>query len=143
MTDRLHVTINTIIHATEDGSRIIENFGEFFGIEQDQIMLQNLTGHFDNPITMISIKLTKKDAKEFLTRLIKLLSQSQIEEILEDMENRIENSTLHIRLSKQDFMKRKIGFREKDSIKIKISTPVYNKKDKVQIFSKLFESHLN
>ncbi|MDX1596532.1 MAG: RNA-binding domain-containing protein [Nitrosopumilaceae archaeon] len=143
MNERLQITVSTIIHATEDDTKIIESFEEFFGLNQKQIMLQKLTGHFDNPIIMVTIKLTKKTAREFLNRLNKLLSKSQIEEISEGIEDRIENSTLHIRLSKQDFIKRKIEFREKDSIKIKISTPVYNKKDRVEIFSNLFLSHLN
>ena len=143
MNERLQITVSTIIHATEDDTKIIESFEEFFGLNQKQIMLQKLTGHFDNPIIMVTIKLTKKTAREFLNRLNKLLSKSQIEEISEGIEDRIENSTLHIRLSKQDFIKRKIEFREKDSIKIKISTPVYNKKDRVEIFSNLFSSHLN
>ena len=143
MTDRLQITINAIIHATEDSSKFMENFEEYFEIDQKQIILQKLTGHFDNPIIMITIKLTKNMAKKFLTKLVTLLSKSQIKEILEGIEDRIENSTLHIRLSKQDFIKRKIEFREKDSIKIKISTPIYNKKNRVEIFSNLFESHLN
>ena len=143
MNERLQITVSTIIHATEDDTKIIESFEEFFGLNQKQIMFQKLTGHFDNPIIMVTIKLTKKTAREFLNRLNKLLSKSQIEEISEGIEDRIENSTLHIRLSKQDFIKRKIEFREKDSIKIKISTPVYNKKDRVEIFSNLFSSHLN
>jgi len=139
MANKLQVTIDVIIHATEDISKFITCFEEFFFLEKERISMQNLMGHYDNPITIIRTKLTKKEAQEFLNGLIKILTNTQINEILDDLENRIDNSTLHLRLNKQDFIKGKIGFREKDALKIKISTPVYNKKDKLEIFSKMFQ----
>jgi hypothetical protein len=30
-------------------------------------------------------------------------------------------------------------FKEKDAIKVKIHTPIYNKKDTIKIFSKIFQ----
>ncbi len=138
MANKLQVTIDVIIHATEDISKFITSFEEFFFLEQEKFSIQNLTGHYDNPITIIRAKIDKKEAQVFLSRLIKQLTKEQIDEILEDLEKRIDNSTLHLRLNKQDFIKGKIEFREKDPLKIKISTPIYNKKDKLEIFSKIF-----
>lgn len=140
MKNKLQVTINVIIHATEDTSKFMGSFEEVFDLNQDKMIIQNLTGHFDNPITMINVKLIKKEAQEFLDRLTRLLSDTQINEILEDLENRTDNSTLYIRLNKQSFIKGKIEFREKDPIKIKISTPIYNKKEKSQIFTKILQT---
>lgn len=143
MANKLQVTIDVIVHATEDISKFMTSFEETFSLKQDTFSMQNLTGHYDNPITIIRTKLDKKEAQEFLRRLIKLLTKTQINEILDDMEDRIDNSTLHLRLNKQDFIKGKIEFREKDALKIKVSTPIYNKKDKLVIFSKIFEGQLN
>lgn len=140
MKNKLQVTINVIIHATEDTSKFMGSFEEVFDLNQDKMIIQNLTGHFDNPITMINVKLIKKEAQEFLDRLTRLLSDTQINEIIEDLENRTDNSTLYIRLNKQSFIKGKIEFREKDPIKIKISTPIYNKKEKSQIFTKILQT---
>jgi RNA binding exosome subunit len=44
-----------------------------------------------------------------------------------------------MRFDKQDFIKGNLMFKEKDAIKVKIHTPVYNKKDTVKIFSKIFQ----
>lgn len=140
MKNKLQVTINVIIHATEDTSKFMGSFEEVFDLNQDKMIIQNLTGHFDNPITMINVKLIKKEAQEFLDKLTRLLSDTQINEIIEDLENRTDNSTLYIRLNKQSFIKGKIEFREKDPIKIKISTPIYNKKEKSQIFTKILQT---
>ena len=60
MANKLQVTIEVIIHATEDISKFITCFEEFFSLEQERFSIQNLTGHYDNPITIIRTKLIKK-----------------------------------------------------------------------------------
>jgi len=136
---KLEVTINVIIHATEDVSKFLVVFEEIFGLSKDQFFIQNLAGHYDNPITVMKIKLLKKDAKNFVETLMKMLNDQQRTELFENMGERIENSTLHIRLDKQEFVNGKIVFKQKDAIKLKISTPIYRKEDKVKTFRDLLE----
>ncbi len=135
MINRLQVTIGIIIHATEDSSKLITSFEKIFGLAEDDFMIQHLTGHYENPIILMTSKMVKKQANEFLRKLLSFFSKDQLEEIINDLENRVDNSTLHIRLNKQELIKGKIDFKEKDPIKLKISTPVYNKKDTRKIFS--------
>ena len=61
--------------------------------------------------------------------------------IIEEIEERTQDSRLHIRLSKQDLINGKISFQEQDTIKIKIHTPIYNKKNTVKIFSEILSSY--
>ena len=71
MADKLEVTIEVIVHATEDVDKILESFFEHFGIETDSFSKENLTGHYDNPIILLRAKFKKKEAKKILEKLKK------------------------------------------------------------------------
>ena len=137
---KLEVTIDVIVHATEDNSKFFEAFSEMFGLDKEIFSITELKGHFDNPITIISGKITKKSALEFLDKLLILLSNDQKNEIIQEIEERTVDSTLHIRLNKQEFVQGRIAFKEKDAIKLKIQTPIYNKKDTLKVFSEIFRN---
>ena len=137
---KLEVTIDVIVHATEDNSKFFEAFSEMFGLDKEIFSITELKGHFDNPITIISAKITKKSALEFLDKLLILLSNDQKNEIIQEIEERTVDSTLHIRLNKQEFVQGRIAFKEKDAIKLKIQTPIYNKKDTLKVFSEIFRN---
>ncbi len=98
MANKIEVTIDVIIHATEDISKFFNIFEEIFGLKKEEFSLQNLTGHFDNPITLLNAKITKKSANNFVNILVSKMSQEQIEQIIENIEERLENSNLHLRL---------------------------------------------
>ena len=136
---KLEVTIDVIIHATEDIEKFYECFREMFGLEKEVFSISQVIGHFDNPIITIRAKITKKEALKFLDKFLEKISESQRNEIIAQIEERTENSTLHLRLDKQKFIQGDIEFREKEAIKLKIHTPVYNKKDTVKVFSEIFQ----
>ncbi|MFB5603573.1 MAG: RNA-binding domain-containing protein [Candidatus Nitrosomaritimum aestuariumsis] len=136
---KLEVTIDVIIHATEDIEKFYEGFSEMFELEKDIFSVSQVIGHFDNPIITIRAKITKKEALGFLAKFLEKISENQKNEIIEHIEERTENSTLYIRFDKQMFIQGKIEFREKEAIRLKIHTPVYNKKDTVKVFSEIFQ----
>lgn len=137
---KLEVTIDVIVHATEDINKFYVSFSEMFGLEKDDFQISYVTGHYDNPITTIRAKLTKKDASKFLAKFLENISNNQRKEIIDNIEERIENSTLYLRLDKQGFIQGKIAFREKEAIRLKIHTPIYNKKETVKVFSEMFQN---
>ncbi len=139
MDNKLQVTIDIIIHATEDISKIFDALNQLFEIEQEKISVQELKGHFDNPITTLHAKFSKKDAKKIVGKIVSNLTESQERELVDSLEQRIQNSTLHLRFDKQKLVQGDIDFREKDPVKIKIFTPIYTKKDTVKIFSELLK----
>ncbi len=136
---KLEITIDVIVHATEDLARFFESFNEMFELKEDEFSISNVMGHFENPITILSAKVTKKPARGFLQKFLKILSEKQKTEIKQEIEERTENSTLHIRLDKQEFIQGRISFIEKEAIRLKIHTPIYNKKDTIKVFSEIFQ----
>ena len=139
MVDKLEVTIDVIIHATEDISKFLKSFEEIFNLKKEDFTVNQTTGHFENPIVMLNAKIEKNQAQKFVEKLVESLSNDQIKEVIEEIEERTVDSRFHIRLDKQEFVKGNLMFKEKDAIKVKIHTPIYNKKDTVKIFSKIFQ----
>ena len=139
MVDKLEVTIDVIIHATEDISKFLKSFEEIFELKEGDFTVNQTTGHFENPITILNAKIEKNQAQKFVEKLVESLSNDQIKELVEEIEERTVDSRFHIRLDKQEFIKGNLILKEKDAIKVKIHTPIYNKKDTVKIFSKIFQ----
>ena len=137
MAEKLEITIEVIVHATEDVEKILKAFFEQFNISGDEFSRQNLTGHFENPITLLRAKIKKNNARNFLQSLISKIPDDQISEIIEDIENHIQDSTLYLRFGKQDLIKGKMIVQEKDAVKFKIFTPIYKKNDIIKNYVKL------
>jgi len=129
MANKLEVTVEIIVHATEDLKTILDAFEKLFEIKEEGFSKKNLTGHFENPITMLNAKITKKKAENFIQKLVMKMPKGQLDELIEDLENRIQNSTLHVRLGKQDLIQGIVSLQEKDVIKLKIFMPIYQKKN--------------
>ncbi len=140
MANKIEVTIEVIIHATEDISKFFNIFEEIFGLKKEEFSSQNLTGHFDNPITLLNAKITKKSANNFVNTLVSKISPDQIEQIIENIEERLENSNLHLRLDKEEFVNGKLVIQEKNSVKLKIYTPIYIKTETVETYTNLLKS---
>ena len=139
MVDKLEITIDVIIHATEDISKIFQTFDEILEIEGESFSITETTGYYENPIIMLNAKLVKKQAKSFMEKFLKLLSKNQINQLIEEIEERIADSKFHLRLDKQELIKGVVALSEKDTIKIRIHTPIYNKKESIRKFSEVFQ----
>jgi len=137
MPDKLEVTIEVIVHATENVDIILESFFEKFEIEADTFSKENLTGHFENPIMLLRAKFKKKEAKKILEKLVKNIPENDFSQIIDDIENRLQDSNLHLRFGKQDLIKGRMIPREKDAIKMKVFTPSYKKEETVKNYVKL------
>jgi len=139
MIDKIQVTIDVIIHATEDISKIFQSFEELLDLKEENFTIHETTGHFDNPIILLNAKIVKKEAQNFMKKLLELLSIEQINELIEEIEERTVDSRFHMRLDKQELIKGNLTFSEKETIKIKIHTPIYNKKNIVKTFTEIFQ----
>ncbi len=139
MIDKIEVTIDVIIHATEDVSKIFQSFEELLDLKEGDFTIHETTGHFENPIIMLNTKIVKKEAQNFMKKLLGLLSIEQINELIEEIEERTVDSRFNLRLDKQELIKGNLTFSEKEAIKIKIHTPIYNKKNTVKAFTEIFQ----
>lgn len=50
MSNKLEITIDVIVHATEDMTKIFQPFNEIFDIEEEIFNKTETTGYFENPI---------------------------------------------------------------------------------------------
>ena len=139
MVHKVEITIDVIVHATEDISKILQSFDEILEIKEEEFTSIETTGYFENPIIILSAKLVKKQGQNFIKKMLELLAINQINELIEEIEERTIDSRFHLRLDKQELVKGKLIISEKDTVKIKIHTPIYNKKDTVKIFTEIFQ----
>ncbi len=137
MEKRLEVDIQLIVHATEDLTKIFSAFKETFDVDGEDFDRQDLTGHFENPIIMLHAKLKKKKAQFFVKKLVAAIPREQINTIIEDLENRYDDSTLYLRIGKQSLVKGEIVLSDKEPVKIKIFTPIYKQADIEDTFTRL------
>ena len=63
---QLEIKINLILHATENKNKVLEKLENIFHIEQKNLQIEEIPGHFNNPILLISSKLKKKSAENFV-----------------------------------------------------------------------------
>ena len=69
MVEKLETTIEIISHATEDPNKIVESFFELFEIPKEEFSKKELTGHFENPITVLNAKISKKEGQRFFSEI--------------------------------------------------------------------------
>ena len=139
MVHKIEITIDVIVHATEDISKILQSFDEILEIKEEEFTSIETTGYFENPIIILSAKLVKKQGQNFIKKMVELLPINQINELIEEIEERTIDSRFHLRFDKQELVKGKLVISEKDTVKVKIHTPIYNKKDTVKIFTEIFQ----
>tara|TARA_B100001146_G_scaffold161290_1_gene142332 strand:- start:58 stop:501 length:444 start_codon:yes stop_codon:yes gene_type:complete len=141
MTKNTIIKIDLILHATEDFQKVSEPLNELLGIEKEEIVKQNLSGHFGNPIFMLHAELKKKRADQFIKKLVSLIPQDIMMEILTNIEDLIFESSMYIRFSKQNLVKRILIPEEKDPIRIAIYAPTYVKKKIPDTYRKLLNEN--
>ena len=139
MVHKIEITIDVIVHSTEDTSKILKSFDEILEIEEEEFTSIETTGYFENPIIILSAKLQKKQGQNFIKKMLELLPINQINQLIEEIEERTIDSRFHLRLDKQELVEGKLIISEKDTVKIKIHTPIYNKKDTLKIFTEIFQ----
>jgi RNA binding exosome subunit len=139
MIDKIEVTIDMIVHATEDVSKIFQSFEDVLGLKEEDFTIEETMGHYENPIIMLNTKIVKKQAQNFMSKLLELLPVEQVNDLIDEIEERTVDSRFHMRLDKQELIKGKLVVSEKDTVKIKIHTPIYNKKDTIKTFTEIFQ----
>ena len=134
---QLEVKINLILHATENENKVFEELENNFQIEQSEFQVEEVSGHFNNPILLISSKLKRKTAQNFVSLFFSKMKKEEFDEIFNYVENYVTSSGLSLRISKQKLMSGILALSREDTIKINISTPVYVKNETKKIYQEL------
>ena len=134
---QLEVKINLILHATENEKKVFEELENNFQIEQSEFQVEEVSGHFNNSILLISSKLKRKTAQNFVSLFFSKMKKEEFDEIFNYVENYVTSSGLSLRISKQKLMSGILALSREDTIKINISTPVYVKNETKKIYQEL------
>ncbi len=124
---QLEIRIDLILHATENENKVLEELESVFHIEQKNFQIKQVPGHFNNPILLISSKLKKKSAVDFVNIFFSKMKKEDFHEIFDNVDEYVTSSGLSLRISKQKFISKILTISKEDAIKISISTPVYVK----------------
>ena len=135
----LEVKINLILHATEDENKVLEKLEENFGVEQKDFQIEQIPGHFNNPILLISSQLKRNPAQNFVSLFFSKMKKDEFQEIFDDVEYFVTSSGLSLRISKQKIISGILTISKEDTIKINISTPVYVKNETKKIYQELMK----
>ena len=134
---QLEVRINLILHATENENKVLEELENIFHIEQKNFQIEQVPGHFNNPILLISSKLKKKIAEDFVKIFFSKMKKEDFHEIFDNVDECVTSSGLGLRISKQELISEILTISKEDAIKINISTPVYVKNETKKIYQEL------
>lgn len=140
MTNQVEVITEVIFHATEDSKKILEPMKELFQIEVEEFTIEKIDGYYGNPIILAKIKLTKKRAEEFIKKIVSKISKAQLSDLIENIEMYFEDSSLFLRISKNDLVKKEINLQQNNAVKIKIKIPIYKRDEIAKTYINLLES---
>jgi len=140
MVNQIEITFEVIIHATEDKRKILDSIDDLFEIKEQEFIEEKLSGHFGNPILLLKVRINKKRAEDFLKKLISKISKPQMNEFLQEIDMHFEDSSLFLRVGKQDIIRKSVSFQQNDAIKIKISIPVYRKDELTKTYLEILKS---
>ena len=130
MTHQLEITAEVILHATEDSKKIFEPLFDLFQINEEEFTIEKTLGHYGNTILLAKITLAKKRAEEFVKKLASKIPKAQMKELIENMDMHFEDTSLFLRIGKNEIVRKEISLQQNNAIKIKIKMPVY-KKDQI------------
>ena len=56
---------------------LFQSFEEVLGIKEEDFTIKETIGHYENPITILNTKIVKRQAQEFIHKLMKSFSNEQ------------------------------------------------------------------
>ena len=136
---QLEIRIDLILHATENENKVLEELESVFHIVQKNFQIEQVPGHFNNPILLISSKLKKKSAVDFVKIFFSKMKKEDFNEIFDNVDEYVTSSGLSLRISKQKLISKILTISREDAIKISISTPVYVKNETKKIYQELMK----
>ena len=116
--------ISAIVHATEEVARVKEAINNVCPTDKFEVKpeLSRFKGHYGNEIITLNVSIRSRLANSFLPHVFELFHHPDRTEALREMQSRIdETAKLHLRLNKQDCLRKSYRLSDQDPIKIEIS----------------------
>ena len=140
MSNQVEVTTEVIFHATEDTKKVLEPLEELFQIEENEFLTEKILGHYGNPILLAKSTLTKKRAMKFISDLVSRIPKVQLNDLIDNIEMYFEDSSLFLRIGKNELVRKEISLQQNNAIKIKIKIPIYKKDEIAKTYVNLLKS---
>jgi hypothetical protein len=137
------VELSVFVHATESEEKVKTAVTKLLPPTFGDVTIDSvrLTGHYDDPITVLTLKIQRrKEATEFLDGLYAKLSSLDRESLASEAENRVDSSgNLYIRLDKQRAYIGGAVMQEHDPIRVKVKLQVPYGADPAKTLLRHFE----
>ena len=140
MSNQVEVTTEIIFHATEDTKKVLEPLEELFQIEENEFSTEKILGHYGNQILLVKSTLTKKRAMKFISDLVSRIPKVQLNDLIDNIEMYFEDSSLFLRIGKNELVRKEINLQQNNAIKIKIKIPIYKKDEIAKTYVNLLKS---
>ncbi len=134
----VQASIEIILHATEDVPKFYKAVKDIFDFDDENISETRTTGHYGNEIRILHMSAKKHKAEKIIHAISKGLHDS-VNDIPGEIAQRLSDSGLYIRLDKQEFVQGKITLQDGGSVRVRIYTPVYVKKNAESEYIALFQ----
>ncbi|MGA3290176.1 MAG: RNA-binding domain-containing protein [Candidatus Bathyarchaeia archaeon] len=119
-----YIDIRVFAHATEDTDKVQTAVRNLLPTELAETLvfqITNLTGHYGNPITLLTAKLTdKKLLPVELQKIGSGLNSLDKEELSRDLKLHLEKGNLYLRFDKQSAFLGNMKFTQNDPVHFKI-----------------------
>ena len=119
-----YIDIRVFVHSTEDNEKVQAAVRNLLPEELAQTIIfqtTSLTGHYGNPITLLTIKFTdKKLLPVALEKIGSGLNSLDKEELSRDLKLHLEKGNLYLRFDKQSAFLGTIKFTQNDPVHFKI-----------------------
>jgi|SRR5579885_1732461 RNA binding exosome subunit len=140
MSNQVEVTTEIIFHATEDTKKVLEPLVELFQLEENEFLTEKILGHYGNPILLVKNRLTKKRAVKFIDDLVSRIPKAQLNDLINNIEMYFEDSSLFLRIGKNEIVRKEVSMQQTNAIKIKIKIPIYKKDEIAKTYVNLLQS---
>ncbi len=126
--------ISVFAHATEDEEKVKQAVKRLARFEPE-FESQRLTGHYEDPIHLLTAKtVKKKEATDFLANIVKKFSSLDKETLMRELSNHIDpQGSLYVRLDKQKAFHGRAVLAENDPIRVKFKFQLPHKADPVTV----------
>ena len=120
------VKISVFVHATEEENKVL-NVLKLLLSDDAKVQKEHATGHFRNPIDVLTVKITRpRDITTFLDLIKQNLPKDHIHKLLNDLKCYVDDEgVLFIRIDKQEAAKNSLKLGKKDSILVKAKIAAY------------------
>jgi RNA binding exosome subunit len=120
------VNISVFVHATEDEDKVL-NALKLFLPDDAKVQKKHATGHYQNPIEILTVKIKRpRDIITFLDLIKRNLPKNDVNKLLNDLDSYVDDEgVLFIRVDKQEAVRNSIRLGKDDPILVRVKVAAY------------------